>query len=407
MLAVALSTPACISESSQSSSSSLKPITLGTQTQLMVDDLVIETRTGVSRRLHPLTKHPANPILRPDRPWEDRYAAPVAVLYDRSERVYKMWYRCLGYHRDSADFPDRFAYALSLDGIVWEKPELGLVDFGKTRRNNLLPPPGPYGEVFQDLREKDASRRFKTLGYARKEARGKAGVCISFSPDGLHWTPAPGDPLFTDFGSAGTYKRIGETHSLFGWDPPSGKYLAFMTPSGDFRNIGRSESDDFVHWSLPHPVLVPDEEDPPGTQFYGMSVFRDRGLYFGLLSVYHANSLMVDVELAYSRDGIGWRRLGKGQPILTYGLPDSFDSHGLHALKPLIRGDRIWVYYVGESESHALTPSDIPFQTHASQLREAPLNSQSWLKKRQAAGDSHSGVAMASFLWWPPHPRPK
>ena len=39
------------------------------------------------------------------------------------------------------------------------------------------------------------------------------------------------------------------------------------------------------------------------TRLCGMSVFPDRGTYFGLLRVYHPNQLMIDVQLAFSRDG--------------------------------------------------------------------------------------------------------
>ncbi len=353
-------------------------VEIGTHTQLLVDDFAIEVREAVGRRVNGLRKHPANPIMRPDRPWEGRYAIPSTVLYDDSEQLFKMWYGTM---------EERWAYATSRDGVSWEKPELGLVDFRGSRRNNLLP--GAEGRVVMDLAEKDPSRRFKALRYGRAKPGGPEGICVAFSADGLRWDPYPGNPLLTASGVT-LHWGIGDTHTLFGWDEQVGKYVSYMIPSSGFRDIGRSESNDFIDWKIPNPVLVRDEGDPPATQFYGMSVFRDREVYFGFLWVYHPNSLMIDVQLAHSRDGIGWRRTDQRHPILSYGLPDHFDSHVLMALRPVIKGDEIWVYYGAENEAHALTKQDVLLRTHVLGDTPVPLAEQSWLQERQGYG----GLAM-------------
>ena len=110
------------------------------------------------------------------------------------------------------------------------------------------------------------------------------------------------------------------------------------------------------------------------------------GVYFGLLSVYHADSLMVDVHLAFSRDSIAWRQLGGRAPILTYGLPDSFDSHCIYPLTPLVVGDEIRVYYAAEDEAHPLARQDINLQTHAVSRADVPVDEQSWLRGRHGFG---------------------
>ena len=358
-------------------------IEIGNHTQLLVDDFAIEVREAVERRVNALDKHPTNPILRPDRPWEGRYTLPSSVLYDDSQRLFKMWYGTMDEGVNPPQGQTRWAYATSQDGVTWEKPELGLVDFRGSRRNNLLP--GAGGRVLIDLAEKDPSRRFKSLRYGRATSGGDEGICVAFSPDGLRWDPYPGNPLLTASGVT-LHWGIGDTLTLFGWDEKAGKYVSYMRPSGGFRDIGRSESTDFIDWKIPRPVLVPDAGDPPGTQFYGMSVFRDRGVYFGFLWVYHPNSLMIDVQLAHSRDGIGWRRSDRRHPILSYGLPDHFDSHVLMALEPLIREDVIWVYYAAENEAHALTKQDVQLRTHALGDTPIPSDQQSWLDEKRGYG---------------------
>jgi len=347
-------------------------IDVGTETQLFVDDWAIQQTQAVARQIHPLIKHRGNPILRPDRVWEGNYAMPETVLYDESERVFKMWYRCLGVPEDARSSGAQFCYSVSDDGIDWKKPELGLVDYWGSRKNNLIK--GPFGEVIKDLREGEGSRRFKSLGDCGSDPKSPAGLCLSASPDGLHWNSYPENPLFGDLAaeSSGTHKGIGARHGAFGWDDTIGKYVAFISPSAVFRTIGRSVSDDFIHWSLPSPILVASDEYPAGSQFYRLSVFKDRSIYFGLLSVYHPNSRMVDVELTYSRDAIAWRHVKKGHAVLTYGLPDSFDSHAVYALKPLVTLDKIWVYYSAYNGSYALASFEAQLPASPNSIRDLP-----------------------------------
>lgn len=58
---------------------------------------------------------------------------------------------------------NRPCLAYSTDGIHWEKPDLGLVQFESSRHNNLLPPQNEVKYIFHDPREEDATRRFKGL----------------------------------------------------------------------------------------------------------------------------------------------------------------------------------------------------------------------------------------------------
>ena len=357
---------------------------IGTQTQLLIDDFILESTQALERNLNPLSKHEGNPLLRPERPWEGQYTLPSTVLYDDSDGLFKMWYSCLEERWRPHSRKSRSAYAVSRDGISWERPQLGLASYQGSRQNNLLP--DNVGRVFLDTRETEPSRRFKAVGYGRVQEGEPAGLLISFSADGLAWTPHPDNPLLSQPRGGGTHPGIGDTHTILGWDDHWGRYVAYMRPSSRFRDIGRSESSDFIDWRLPTPVLVPDELDPPGTQFYGMSVVRDHGIYLGLLWVYHPNSLMMDVQLAFSRDGVGWRRLGRRHPILTYGLPHEFDSHMLLGLKPLVVGDEIRVYYAAENEAHALTRQDLPLLTHPPVSPPESLSKQSWLERRRGFG---------------------
>ena len=98
--------------------------------------------------------------------------------------------------------------------------------------------------------------------------------------------------------------------------------------------VGRSVSDDFVDWTEPEVVLAPDDNDPPGLEFYGMPVFRYEGLYLGLPWAYHTHpeesytrmAGSADVQLASSRDGIKWERVGDRAPFIPLGPPGTLDQ---------------------------------------------------------------------------------
>src|SRR5688572_19747193 len=82
---------------------------VGTRSQLLLDpDLVYESH-GVAFTPHAGRKHPANPLVKAEQPWEGGYVSAFAgtVLYDERERVFKMWYLCPGH----ADYFDRGHYA--------------------------------------------------------------------------------------------------------------------------------------------------------------------------------------------------------------------------------------------------------------------------------------------------------
>src|SRR5437867_2929497 len=70
------------------------PIHLGRYRQLFVDDHVIEQMHGVRRVVNRSTKHPANPLIKKDRPWEGDFmvGAWASTVYDQADGLFKTWY---------------------------------------------------------------------------------------------------------------------------------------------------------------------------------------------------------------------------------------------------------------------------------------------------------------------------
>ena len=99
----------------------------GSRAQLFVDQMVVRQADNVAFTLHPARKHPANPLVVADQPWEGWRLRYGSVIYDEQERLFKMWYT----GDSESDFPgDAALYATSADGIHWQKPLVGTIAFG-------------------------------------------------------------------------------------------------------------------------------------------------------------------------------------------------------------------------------------------------------------------------------------
>ena len=74
-----------------------------------------------------------------DRPWEGNACSLFTIFQDGGR--YRMYYR--GWHfvtGTTLEFPRRqvICYAESLDGIRWNRPNLGMVEFEGSKENNII-----------------------------------------------------------------------------------------------------------------------------------------------------------------------------------------------------------------------------------------------------------------------------
>ena len=137
------------------------PMPIDVGRQLFVDDFLIES-TNLRRTWHQAAYHPANPILRPERPWElrddsaERAGTPTnpsamvfsdGVFYDPKDRLFKMWYM--------GGYAMYTCLATSPDGIRWTRPEFDVVPgtniVSRANRDSST--------VWLDLHEPDPRRR--------------------------------------------------------------------------------------------------------------------------------------------------------------------------------------------------------------------------------------------------------
>ena len=81
---------------------------IGNERHLFVDDALVQRTRGVGKRLHQPVKHPANPVIRGDLPYENDYAVLHGTVRREPDGRFRAWY---------LSGTGALAYAESEDGL--------------------------------------------------------------------------------------------------------------------------------------------------------------------------------------------------------------------------------------------------------------------------------------------------
>ena len=109
--------------------------------------------------------HPSKPVVPPGKPGDPDH--PRVYYYGTVLKIdgeYRMWYT--GWDKERKR---QVLYAVSRDGVRWEKPDLGLVEYNGNRQNNLVlsngegPMKGVSCLVLHEPEDPDPGRRFKMV----------------------------------------------------------------------------------------------------------------------------------------------------------------------------------------------------------------------------------------------------
>lgn len=333
------------------------------------DDL-IQDSCGIWRSITPLVKHPANPVLLPDKPWEREVYTYGSLVFDK--RKYKLWYQVLNRGIQSPKLTTAIGYAESENLLDWHKPLLGveLDQVGPTNlirlssgRTDLCSPTvvrvqdrvWPYRMAFFDA--VGDPELADVLGTPNKKLSGWGpvtgeGIFFAKSKDGIRWRENK-FPL-----------QFGPTDALSLTSLPSKHLLVTFKTSREsnrhFRVIGAAISEDLGKtWKRPRIILKPDLNDPPGTEFYGLTPFIMHGQLYGLLQVYHnsPDDKTLDVQLVRAADpqnptGIWYRCLSR-LPILTLGTRGQWDAARIYPGSPVVQDNgTIVLTYGGANTRH-------------------------------------------------------
>ena len=338
---------------------------------LVLDSRIIDATEDVALRVGTSTKHPANPLFGEDKPWELRYdnLYPNAI-FDEDNQLFKCWYNPFIVDTATAGTPPEqrasiaytkvqnqrremgLCYAASRDGISWEKPNLGLVEYEGSKENNLVIRASHGPGALKDVHETDPAKRFKML-YASDVPAARHGLSVKFSSDGVHW----GDQILVENKSAAR----GDSHHTWMWAPDIGKYVSCSRPlawaerrAGNqdvpLRPISRTDSEDFIHWTDAQIVLDPLEND---RQYYVMPICHHADLYLGFLMIFNAETDRVHCELAWSPDTWEWHIIDPGTPLIdTSHEKGDYDWGCVYASVPIFLPDEIRIYYGASDDTH-------------------------------------------------------
>ena len=287
-------------------------IDIGSRRELFVDEFLIERMEGTELRLHrPI---PRDLAIVHDAAWEGNICCYHTVFQDGE--LYRMYYR--GHHFDEETekvaHPEVVCYAESRDGIQWEKPELGIVEFDGSKKNNIIWDGygshnfAPFRDANPDCKPEE---EYKALAGNQKE-----GLRAFKSSDGIHWSLLRDEAVITE----GAF----DSQNLAFWDTVRRRYVDFhrhFKEVGDekVRSIMTCTSDDFRQWTEPVWVEFP---DAPVEQLYTNQVtpyYRAPHIFMGFPKRFVPERNMVDHKypgisdglFMTSRDGVRFKRWGE------------------------------------------------------------------------------------------------
>jgi len=327
--------------------------------QLFLDDHVIERSTGFRRLIH--HPRPRGVVLKPDKPWETRGITPHYVGW-RRDRSLECYYQAHGPGRSA------IAYAVSKDGLHWEKPNLDLLSYHGSKQNNLVPCSQPW-DLGQYGNIPDSRERF-----------------VIAVPDGSTWYPRRlcfgselpdfvGDPdwreKLVEVGTRPSYKL-----GLHFWDDVHEEWV-FMRQSPNHpptRCVARWSTKDLQNWTL-KPVLFPDAHDSTDPRYfdeiYDMFAIYAEGIALGFMHWFIGDEThpsggvrrligrdtakgTMELRIAPSRDwGYTWDRTVSREAWIPHGTEqDSYDRVVRIGCPPLRNGDEDWFYCAGYDGDH-------------------------------------------------------
>jgi hypothetical protein len=231
---------------------------------------------------------------------------------------YWMWYLGLGDRDPQKHF--RVCLARSTDGKKWEKPNLGLVEYNGSRRNNLVDlDQGHFSAagcvVYHDPEDPDPNRRFKMIFTGKYQG---LHFAVAYSADGLRWKESPKNPRgAVKFEPGGGIKYNGVYYV-------NGQGGRHWSPDGWARTMITHMSYDFENWTTasvmgfrrdpipPHPLDR--GESTSGEQVHLGAGLWDRGnVVLGLYGQWHGDPnadrrwVSIDTGFVISHDCLHFR----------------------------------------------------------------------------------------------------
>lgn len=334
------------------------PTEIGSRRQLLVDDALIKRTSGeVELRLHSPVEREV--VFTHDQTWEGGYSG-FNTLFRDGDR-YRMYYRGAAWPGIGKQPSLSICLAESWDGIHWVRPELGLVEFQGSKKNNIILS-GQVSNTFVPFKDTNPACRPGERYKALAAMSDPSGLYAFASPDGIRWRKMSDTPVIT----RGKF----DSQNVAFWDAARQCYRAYyremrgpndeirpkgsqlgLDPKGPARDIMTCISADFLNWSEPRWLQYP---GAPREQLYLNQIrpyYRAPHLLVGFPGRFMAGreiekGLPITEHPSYrygsisetlfmsSRDGFSFKRWGEafirpGPRRERWIYPASFPAYGL------------------------------------------------------------------------------
>jgi len=305
-------------------------------------------------------------VVAPELPWEKMGVSPYASFLEDRGRFH-CWYECYG-SREDMGIKVNVAYAVSDDGIHWEKPGLDVCKLDGSTENNLtslqshgacvfIDPTAPPEERFKSGGLHIVSPETPDTSHTRPQCKSKwwRQVGGALSADGFRWRPCT-KPILP--------RQFCDTQTVITYDNVLRKYVLFTRQKDGLmkrRGISRSESEDFLSFPPSKPIFESSPLDPPDWDFQSHGYHQWPGAphtHLMLPTIFYRTSDSMAIHFAASRDGVQWHRpQGPNAWLSVEDIPGETEYAWVHSCHGILStADGEWSiyfrpYYHGHNEN--------------------------------------------------------
>ena len=270
----------------------------------------------------------------------------------------RMWYLAEGNNDDANGFEQqcKVCYATSTDGINWEKPNLGLVEYNGNKNNNIVKFQKNGKNlgfsacpIIYEPDDPDPKRRFKSA--FESETYGNC-ISVGFSADGFTWDIPAYNPVAPALEQTGLIKING----CYMVNGQGGRHF------GQGRKLATFASYDFEHWTQSACMGLRRDNLPPRPIKYEWNTAEevhlgaglwDRGnVVLGVYDMWHGpatsdrDEVTMDLGLVVTHDGLQYKEpIPDFKFVPSYEEIDSSSNALSHGQAMANVGDNTFVWY--------------------------------------------------------------
>ncbi len=326
---------------------------------------------------------PSEAIVSPEHPWETPRINMYGSVF-KTDHTYEMFYQCGN--------ALRIGYAKSEDGLVWEKPLINATDLSAQAHDIIL------NEYAQSISGNTYTGKYKVTnlvaGYHMPSilyepesdkpykifAFGEGGYRVLYSLNGQQFTEYSSNPAIELLSYQNPITKKYWCSDVAPCFVDQGIYHAMIKTyeldekQRTRRCVGHAKSTDFNNWTEVKTLWIPGAEEDEIAQkrgyqwadFYGLCPFRYGDNFLGYLWLFEIDHELpngthlgkIEVFLAFSEDGLSWRRLSD-KPLIPWDL--NFGEEGgmvTTPSAPVFDENEIKLYYTDSNYEHGFCEKD-------------------------------------------------